>query len=264
MSLYGEPVTPQLAHDSRAFPSDPPAVLDDPVVVTAHDWAAFRRIERMSNHWDRPGWGPGHRGYYWMLTFPAARKLGAEARVCQAGIADLDLDPVPEDALHVTLNKIGNCQDVAPRVIDDLALIAAGAVGAAFRILAHPLAGSRGAVRFSVTPWTPLVQLYAALATAGQALGAPGGKPIHTFRPHLGVAYSNRECPAGPVVEAVTALRSRAAVPVEVARVDLVELRREGAAYRWRTLHSLPLQAASSPGGPHGGAVGGFRPTTAC
>jgi hypothetical protein len=189
-SQYGESVTTQLAYDSQAFPSDPPAALDDPSVVTANDWAAFRSVERMTDHWNRPGWGPDHRGYYWMLTFPAADELVAEARACQAAIAHLGMDTIPEDGLQLTLNKIGNSGEVAPRAVDGLAKIAAVAVGPAFRILAHPLAGSRGAVRFSVTPWTPLIQLYTALAAAGQRLGLPDGKPVRAFRPHLGIAYS--------------------------------------------------------------------------
>jgi len=41
----------------------------------------------------------------------------------------------------------------------------------AFSLRAVPLAGSRGAVRLTLSPWEPLVHLHAALVTAGAAVG---------------------------------------------------------------------------------------------
>ena len=230
-----------LIDDSRAFPAAPPSDLDDPRKITSNDWNAFRAVERMTNHWDRPGWPPGHRAYYWMLAFPEAPELISQARSCQQALADLDMDEVPHDGLHITMNKIGSCADVEPSTVDALAQLADGTLGGGFEILAEPMAGSTGAIRFSVTPWRPLVELHAALHRAGQRAGVPGGKPSSHFRPHLGILYNNRARTASPVIDAVALLRNRPSIALAVERVDLVELRRDRRTYRWRVLHSLGL-----------------------
>lgn len=234
-------MTTPLIDDSRAFPATAPLDLDDPQKITLNDWDAFRSVKRMTNHWDRPGWAPGHRAYYWMLAFPEERDLVAQARSCQHALAGLGMDEVPDDGLHITMNKIGDCADVAPGTVDSLAELAHGTLGNSFEIRAEPMAGSTGAIRFSITPWTPLVKLHAALHRAGQRTGVPGGKPSSLFRPHLGILYNNRDRHAAPVIDAVAPLRNRPAVTLPVREVDLVELRRDGRTYRWHVLHNLPL-----------------------
>jgi 2'-5' RNA ligase len=234
-----------LIDDSRAFPAAPPPDLDDPQKITSNDWDAFRTVGRMTNHWDRPGWAPGHRAYYWMLAFPKEPELITQARSFQQALAGLAMDEVPHDGLHITMNKIGSCADVEPAAVDALAQLADGTLGDEFEVRAEPMAGSRGAIRFSVTPWTPLVKLHAALHRAGQRAGVPGGKPTSLFRPHLGILYNNRDRSAAPVVDAVALVRNRPAIALPVERVDLVELRREERTYQWRVLHSLPLSGQS-------------------
>lgn len=133
-----------LIEDSRAFPAAPPPDLDDPRKIISNDWDAFRAVERMTDHWDRPGWPPGHRAYYWMLAFPEEPELIAQARSCQQALADLDMDEVPHDGLHITMNKIGSCADVEPGTVDALAQLAVGTLGGGFEIRAEPMAGSTG------------------------------------------------------------------------------------------------------------------------
>lgn len=53
-----------------AFPADPPADPDDPTIVAAHDWTAFKQIKEITDHWERPGWEPGTRANHWLLTMP--------------------------------------------------------------------------------------------------------------------------------------------------------------------------------------------------
>jgi 2'-5' RNA ligase len=197
----------------------------------------------MTNHWDRPGWVPGHRAYYWMLTFPGEQELIAEALHCQGHLDSLGLDPVPPDGLHLTMAKIGNVNDFTPGVIDKLAVRAAAETGAGFSMGVYPLTGSRGAVRFSVAPWAPLVGLYEALTRVNRSAGLSGGRATTAFRPHLGIAYNNRDRSAAPVIEQVSLLRGRPALALRIGTVDLVELRREGTAYRWDVLHRVPLTA---------------------
>ncbi|MEU7205474.1 2'-5' RNA ligase family protein [Streptomyces sp. NPDC045470] len=244
-------MTTQLVADDGAFPPVPPSDVDDVACVLAADWDAFRGLDRMANHWDRPGWGIRDRTYYWMLTFPAAPGLITETRVCQQHLARHGLDPVPEDGLHITMNRIGAVQDIARARVDELARQAVDLVGGPFEIQAHPLAGSPGAVRFTVTPWPALVRLHAALGHAAHATALPvRGRPTGLFRPHLGIFYCPADRPAAPVIESVAALRQRRPIPVQVESVELVALRREHRAYRWDVLHSVPLLPA--PGGSAG------------
>ncbi|MEU5900288.1 2'-5' RNA ligase family protein [Streptomyces venezuelae] len=239
-------MTAWLASDNRAFPPVPPQDLNNIGSVLAADWDAFRGIERMTNHWNRPGWGEQDRTYYWMLTFPAATSLIREARTCQQLLAQHNLDPVPEDGLHITMDRIGPTSDITTREADELARQAAGRLGAPFTIQAHPMAGSPGAVRFSVTPWSPLVELHAALSHAAhRAALRVHGRPTSLFRPHLGILYSPVEQRAAPLIRSVEALRQRQPIPLPVASVELVELRRADRTYRWDVLHSVPLHSVS-------------------
>jgi len=236
---------PLLSADPAAFPTDPPADPDDLGCIAAHDWAAYSVLRELTDHWSRPGWPDGARAYYWMLTFSGTPALADVAVRCQEALAPLGLDPVPAaDGLHITLARAAGRDAVTRDRLCALTRTAARLVPqavTAFTLQAAPLAGSRGAVRFSVGPWTPLVRLHAALAEAGRTEGLPQSKPTAHFRPHLSIAYNNRRRDARPVVNAVAALRELAAVDVEVTDVQLVELRREGLPYRWDVLESLPL-----------------------
>lgn len=238
-------MTPELDVYPGAFPHHPPPDLDRPGLLVDHDWEAFTAVEQMKNHWARPGWPEGFRAYYWMLTFPDATDLVSRAKHCQDELAHLDMDPVPEDGLHVTMTRIGSTDQVPNGQVQLLAKMAEALPLTTFQIVAHPLAGSRGAVRFTLAPWSPLVHLHAALSEIGQRAGVPGGKPTAAFRPHLGIQYSNRERPAAPVVESVAQLRALAPVSLAISSVELVELwRTTGAspAYHWRVVQSVPLR----------------------
>jgi 2'-5' RNA ligase len=233
-------VAPELAADHRAFPASPPLSLDDATTIVRHDWTSFAAVEHMSNHWDRPGWVNGRHAYYWMII-PRSPQLVSRAWHCQQELIHLGMDLIPPDGLHVTVIGIGDRGEVSLTCIDQLARYVRELQLRSFRLSAHPLAGSRGALRFSLTPWTPLVRLHAALAEAGRIAGVPGGKPTKIYRPHLGIAYNNRDRQARPVIEAASQLRTLPAASLSVTQLDLVELRRENSAYRWDTLHSVPL-----------------------
>ncbi|MGW1616161.1 2'-5' RNA ligase family protein [Streptomyces sp. NPDC002285] len=235
-------MTAELVTDPSTFPCEPPADLDDPGTIIENDWHAFQDVERMGDHWDRPGWSDGQRTYYWMLTFAGATDLLGLAEHCQKALHDLEMDPVPSDGLHVTMLRVGPTDQVPVDQVEQLLALAQDLPVRAFRLLAHPLTGSRGAVRFSLTPWRPMIHLHAVLTDAGEQVGIPGGRPTSAFRPHLGIAYNNLARPAAPVVEAVAQLRSLPPAVLDVKTVDLVELRRQDRAYRWRTVHSVPLR----------------------
>ncbi|MBF6286596.1 2'-5' RNA ligase family protein [Nocardia cyriacigeorgica] len=176
------------------------------------------------------------------MTFDEAR-LAALARKCQEFLGDDGLDPVPDDGLHITLLGIGDAADVSGRQLNEV--VAAGEARLAgfepFELLVGPPAGSRSAVRFSVAPWDPLLELHRRLFDSATRV-LPGIKPGPThFRPHLGISYLNAPRPAGDLVERVAALHDLPPVPVGVDTVELVELRRDGRAYRWDTCAAISL-----------------------
>jgi 2'-5' RNA ligase len=184
-----------------------------------------------------------------MLTFPDASDLRVRAKHCQDQLAHLGMDRVPDDGLHVTMTRVGDTDRVSDDQVGFVADLAAQLPLDSFRIVAHPMTGSRGAVRFTLSPWLPMVRLHAALSAIGGQAGVPGGKPTAAFRPHLCIQYNNRERPAAPVISSVSRLRALPAVPLEVSSVELVELRRTSdtsPAYRWKVVQSIPLRQPSN------------------
>lgn len=244
---------PLLTPDPATFPVDPPGDLNDPRAITTHDWAAFDALDEMTDHWSRPGWSDGARAYYWLLVFRDVPVLNELALRCQEMLSPLGLDPVPAGWLHVTLVRVGSPDSVDTVQLSRLTETARTMLPEPFTLRAAPLAGSRGAVRLTLSPWEPLVRLHAALVAANTAVGLPVKKPTARFRPHLSLAYNNRRREAAPVVETVASLRSLPAVELGVADVQLVELRRCGAEYRWEALKSLPLMASECAGRRPGG-----------
>lgn len=239
---------PLLTPDPATFPVEPPGDLDDARAITAHDWAAFDALDEMTDHWSRPGWSDGARAYYWLLAFRDVPALNEVALHCQEALAPLGLDPVPAEWLHVTLVRAGSPGSVDTAQLRRLVETVRTKLPEAFALCATPLAGSRGAVRLTLSPWQPLVHLHAALVAAGTAVGLTAKKSTALFRPHLSLAYNNRPRPAGPVIETVAGLRSLPSVELSVADVQLVELRRCGAEYRWDVLASLPLTPSELAG----------------
>ncbi|MBM7055451.1 MULTISPECIES: 2'-5' RNA ligase family protein [Streptomyces] len=230
-----------LTEDPSAFPTAPPPSVDDPEVITAHDWAAFDRVQEMSNHWDRAGWTPSTRAYYWMLSFPADSALAEHARHCQDKIRNLNFDSIDADGLHLTLGRIGTTDDVSLEQLDTLLATTAAIPTGRFRLQAIPMTASRGAVRYSIAPWTPVLDLHSKLSATTAQCQLPLRKPTAVLRPHIGIAYCNRPTDACVVREAIRPLRDMDSVGVPVDHLELVELRREDRAYRWRTIDQLAL-----------------------
>ncbi|GAA3834480.1 hypothetical protein GCM10022403_079130 [Streptomyces coacervatus] len=232
----------QLTADPGAFPPSPPPSTTDATLIAEHDWAAFDAVEEMKDHWERPGWTSSTRAYYWMLTFPDATPLINHAGQCQKELRHLAFDDIEPDGLHLTLGRIGRIDEIDFGYLDRLAAKAHERRPERFTLRAVPLTASRGAIRYSVAPWAPVIQLHAALSVAGAESGIPPRKPTSVLRPHLGIAYCNRPMSAEIVRDAIRPLRKLDAVDAPVRRVRLVELRREDRAYRWQVIHSVELR----------------------
>jgi len=72
-----------------------------------------------------------------------------------------------------------------------------------------------------------------------------GGLPAieQRFRPHVGIAYCNRDTPAAPIIRQVAGLRDLPPAEVSVADLRLVRPYRDGRAYQWDTVAVVPVGA---------------------
>jgi 2'-5' RNA ligase len=231
---------------SAPFPATPPASLADTDVIHEHDWASFQQVETMVEHWNRPGWWPGRASYHWMvLTRPNSAVLDLVRQV-QSGLAEHSgLDLVASDALHLTVSRVGWESDVPLGQLPRLAAAARARCAdlKSLELEVGPLAGSRGAIRLSVAPWDDLLRLHDRLRAATiDVLGETATPPPRSaFRPHLGVAYSRRVQPAGPLVQAVEALRPLPRALQVVSAAELVRLERADRGYLVQPVHTVQL-----------------------
>ncbi len=210
------------------------------------DWERYRALDRLVNHWDRPGWGSGRRSYHWLIAFREAGELESLAAACQAALQDLaTLDPIPQSSMHITLARAAFTDEMTE--VDAQAIVAAArrrcANFNAFDVRVGPLAGSPGAVRFTVGPHQPIRDLMLIVRAATNDVRGPGvaTDSLQAFVPHVSIAYSNATTPAQPVIDRVAVLRALGSVTVRVNSVELVELRREERKYLWREIGAVTL-----------------------
>lgn len=223
---------------SSTFPVEPPPDLEDPAIIAAHDQAAFEAIDRMLCHWDRP-----HRtSIHWILAIGEHPEAVALAKRCQEHLPTDGFDLIPSRWLHLTIRKLGDADELSAEDIEHAFTAAETAVEAIepFALTLIPLAGSPGAVRFTVAPWQPLLDLYDRLQA-----GRPGatGRAMDVFRPHVGIAYSARQQPHGDALEATQrATHVETPVSVPVAEVLLVRMSRAAGWYEWNELARVRLK----------------------
>ncbi|MEV0778449.1 2'-5' RNA ligase family protein [Streptomyces sp. NPDC050433] len=195
----------------------------------------------MVNHWERPGWRPDTRAFYWMLI-PDSEPFIAQVFECQRTLSHLCFDAVDRAGLHLTLGRIGDADTLSQTALRNLGVAARDLVPASFDLAAVPLTASTGAIRYSVAPWDPILELHTALGAAGKRHGVSQDRSAASLRPHIGIAYCNRPMSADAVRADLSPLRSLPPVLMRMDNVQLVELRRRGNSYTWTTIHRIPLR----------------------
>lgn len=232
------------AAQKTVFPAQFPASGSDSESIRANDWAAFRQLSDLADHWTLKAWPPGKSGFYWYLTLDDPELL-TMARHCQDRLGPEGMDPVPLDGLHITVLGIGDAVNVP---VDDLDKVVDRARCelsdfAALDLEIGPLSGSRSAIRFSVAPWDRLIELHRILYNCAKDVRPDQDLRVSAdYRPHLGIAYINAARPAAELIDCVRELRELPPVAVTIGCVKLVELWRAEGRYCWRehAVISLP------------------------
>lgn len=210
--------------------------------ILRNDWSAFNSLATLVDHWQRPAWPDGAQAYYWLLPLGAFPELRVQAQACQEALSTVpDLDVVPVGLLHLTLCRVGTAGSVTEDQLARIADMAAKRLESVrpIRLSVGPLAGSSGAIRYTVSPWNRLSGARDELVWATR--NVLGGPPDAGWRPHVSIAYNARSRAAGPIVDRVRELRTQPPADVTVADIELVRLARNGRLYQWTTEHRLTL-----------------------
>jgi len=219
--------------------ADPPTGTEDP------DWARFAALDRMTNHWDRPGWRPDRTAYYWYLSFRDQPAVQALAEQCQSVVAAPHFDLIAPTDLHITVERVAFAEEIEESALDQVvrnARIELSGFGE-LRFQVGPLAGSKGALSFSTSRQQRLFELRSLVLTATHSAGFATDVPADgTFRPHVGIGYCNRTVDARPIIEQVHGLRTLPPVDVCISELALVTLARHERAYSWEIFDRIALQ----------------------
>ena len=163
---------------------------------------------------------------------------------CQLELEAPYLDPVPLTDLHMTLERIAFDDEISKTELDRIASVADEACRtlSPFTLYVGPLAGSSGAISFSASPHATIAQLRNTLVTAAKTvLGKASALENAYFRPHVGIAYCNKDVATEPIVSTVRRIRRMPIVEVNVRTVALVALTRGRNSYRWIERYTIPL-----------------------
>jgi 2'-5' RNA ligase len=205
--------------------------------------------EQMTDRWrDRPEPGPGDARLVWhvlMRDQPQARALAAVARQRLAGCG-AGLHFTPEPWLHLSVLRLGLASELAQPALEamvDQARSRLAAVPPAQvtlgRVLYHP-----EAVALRADPADGLAAITGAVRAAASTLGRAGSEPAEPGIPHVTVAYSTQDQPAGPVVAALG--HELPQCPVTIDAVYLVAQRGAERDWAWQVMAGVPL--GGSPG----------------
>jgi 2'-5' RNA ligase len=205
---------------------------------------------RMRDHWWwRPGWRVGRRFYTWHLTFDSQTDLHRVVGAYQAHLQVSELDLVPLEGLHLTIQGVGFTNEVDQGELRDIVTAARDRCAhlSPFDLTLGPARLDPEGIMLPVAPAEPVRRLRATLREAiAQVWGDDRvPEPVEPFTPHVTMAYSNAEGPAAPLIERLNHAQPHQASAILDA-VRLIELERDTHVYRWTTLVTVPLSGGTS------------------
>lgn len=196
-----------------------------------------------SHWWTRPGWSSGRSFYTWHLTFDGAHALHSLVREYQQAIDTVGgLSLVPMEGLHLTMQGVGFTDEVPQSQLEQVinsvesALPEVAAIELAFRsaIVADE------AIVLPPEKSEGVILIRSAVRESVAKICGHEDLPDPRFRPHVSMAYVNRDGPSGPYIDALESVRPETVV-VPIHHVSLISLRREERKYRWDVVTTVPL-----------------------
>jgi len=199
--------------------------------------------------WWRPGWRVGRRFYTWHITFESQDELHRLVRAYQAHLDIPELDLVPLEGLHLTMQGVGFTDEVGQQDLQEI-LVAARARCeplAPFPLTLGPARVHPEGVNLPVAPEAPVRWLRMAVRDAIAAVWGEERVPelAEDFSPHVTMAYSNGNGPAAPIIERVERVGALQSVAT-IREAQLIDLERDTHVYHWRTRAAVPLLAEAS------------------
>ncbi|MFT3889095.1 MAG: hypothetical protein QM713_13155 [Arachnia sp.] len=202
-------------------------------------------FEHTTSHWWwRPGWGPETRYLTFHLTFGSEPALAVPADRYAGVLGGLGrVDRVPPSWLHLTMTGVGHAAEVpdealhalCSRVLDDAAGRADGQSAIVFDTL---YLGRDGlSLTGQVPDWLTALR-HAQESAVEDLLGGP--REWRRVPPHVTLAYFDGEIDE---VALVWGLNDAGLEDVVITRptLSLIELRRQGHLYSWRTIAERQL-----------------------
>jgi 2'-5' RNA ligase len=202
-------------------------------------------VAMLRNHWHwRPEWRGDRPRYWWYLTFADHSALHDLARSFQGHVGGVDcLDVIPVQWLHLTIQDIAFLHEIGPGEVSALGDAAVEAVAdlPTLRLSLGPVRTTNSAVVLEARPTDRLSavrdRLRRAIAEVRGPEQVPG--PVE-FRPHVSLAYVNRDCDASDALDPLLGV-PMLMVQVTVTKVTLAAVTRGNRAYRWEVATEVPL-----------------------
>jgi hypothetical protein len=206
-------------------------------------------VAQVENHWWwRPGWRTGRRIYACHITFENQPRVQDLAATYQEPLRPLQgLDLIPRSWLHLTMQGIGFTDEISD---SEIRAITSGISDRLSSITPPTITLARPTVQTEAIyiPATPADAVNGVRgnvhAVIKEVLGmerTPDNdldKALQTYRPHMSIAYTNRNGSAAPFIEA---LRKASHIPVTltIRRVSVLTFHRDNRMYEWK--NSVPV-----------------------
>ncbi|HEY9408949.1 MAG TPA: 2'-5' RNA ligase family protein [Jiangellaceae bacterium] len=206
----------------------------------------YPHAETMRDHWWwRPGWRVGRRFYSIFATFERDDALHELIDTYQSALAPVSgLTMIPRQWRHLTIQGVGFVDEITPAELD--AIVAAVGERLATMDTSEqgfgPLSVHQEALVLPAIPQEPLVAIKAAIrAGIASAIGSDRlDGPVDGFRPHVTVAYNDRDRDSDDVLTELAQLEV-ASVPIPIRTVQILEVDRDERMYRWRYVRTIRL-----------------------
>jgi 2'-5' RNA ligase len=211
-------------------------------------WALYGDLRQVRNHWYwRAGWREDRAFYTWHLTFDGQADLHQLVSRLHETIEGPEVDLVPPDGLHLTMQGVGFTDEVTDEDLETIVQAARERCRelAPFRILLGPVDPDAEGVGLLIAPWAPIEELRRALRCAIRSVWEAAPEDEHGFRPHVTLAYSASDTDATSLKHRLAQLRDLTPAQADIGQAQLIALRREGRRYAWDVIATVHLGHAN-------------------